>query len=144
MSSVPKMYCVVFRQTLKQTRLKQTKRNNNKNKQQTLDKNKQTTNTGHPADHSTTNKYLSGSGRMSCILDLLFFVSKVCISVVFTRVFFAGSGKSLNIPGKSNNNKRTTNYLREQTKVTIQYILQPTTRPQINISGSGWMSCICF
>ena len=55
------VYCVVFRQKLKNTRRKQ-KQKETENKQNNSKKNIKNRNTGYPALDPTANKYLSGSG----------------------------------------------------------------------------------
>ena len=100
--------------------------------------------TGHPpAHHSAANKYLSGSGWMRCIFVLLLFSKVLCFSV-FTRVCSLihattqkGKAKTNKTQEKQTNKQQTF----EKNKTTkIQDVLQPTTRPRINIFQvpAGW------
>ena len=63
--------------------------------------------TAHPsAHHSTANKYISGSGWMSCICCCCCFCLEGVVFFVFTRVVFAYKCKSYKRLGK---NKQKTN-----------------------------------
>ena len=95
--------------------------------------------TGHPpAHHSTANKYLSGSGWMSCICLLLFFSKVFCLCVVLLELCRLYMQKLKKTRRKQKNNRKThkqkqKNSKNNKTKTEIQDI-QPSTRPRINIS----------
>ena len=108
---------LIHANTQKKTRQKQAN-----NKRTTKNLRTKTKNTGHPAHHSTANKYLLGSRQMSCICCCLLYFSKViCVLFVFTKVCSLIHANTQKDQAKTKTTK-------------IQDILQPTTRPRINIS----------
>ena len=125
------VYCVVFRQTLKKTRQKQTNQKNNKNKTKPSRQKKR--NTGHPAHHSAANEYLSGSGWMGCIFVVVVFLQGLCCLLLleFCSLIHAKAQKDKAKTKKQKKNKKT--FEKNNKKQEIEDILQPTTRPRINI-----------
>ena len=113
----------MFRQKLKKTT------QNHKIKKQKKNNKITQINTGHPAHHSAANKYLSGSGWMSCIVVLLCLFSKFCFCCVCCYMYFVDCKcKSSN---RLRENRKTTGYHPAHHSAANKYL-----------SGSGWMSCI--
>ena len=131
------VYCVVFRQKLEKTRQKQTKtqeqQKTNKNLREKHEKKQDIQPTTRPRMNISQVPAGWAVFVVCCCCSRRF-----CLFCVFTRVVFAYTCKHSKRLGKN----RTTKSLREKQKkhTKIQDILQPTTRPRINISQvpAGW------
>ena len=136
---------------------------NNTNKQQTSNEqpsriifskkrnNKQTTkHKGHPAHHSTANKYLRFRLDELYYLLLCVFLEGVFVVVCCCVLeLFVYTCNSLNRLGKHTTNKQTTNttkHLRENQRPSNTGHPAHHSTANKHLSGSGWMSCIfvCF
>ena len=101
--------------------------------------------TGHPpARHSTANKYLSGSGWMSCVF--VCFSRRLCLCVWFLlesfRVYMRKSSKRQCKNKKEKRNKKKTTFDKKKTKKKTEIqLIQP--EPERYLFAVEWWAGGC-
>ena len=129
-------------QTLKHIRQKQTYKNKQNKYKEILRETHTKINTGHPAHHSTANKYLSGSGWMSCMFCFVVVFLKGFCCFLFTIMCSLIHAKILckNTQKYYAKTKKNTKPSQKQTNTGHPPAHHSTANKYL--SGSGWMTCI--